>query len=267
MPPVTKLFAPDREEIASLDSWLSHAPPERGLTAWKDGESPKEQAKAWLRPGEPAVPEEVWAALDGLVEGGVDEVFARPAHPTLLDGAAAPRQHDLFACARRARETVLVVGVEATGAEGFDGLVADRLGPDAPEGERTRCNLLARALFGRDVVDEATGEVLDAELAGHGYGLWTAAVATIIEAQERGVDNVALVVHQFAPGAREDRSGDAVDWEAAVKANLEAYEAFAAALEAAGAVSFATEYVKPGTRLQVAWVESSMDRAAGGVSG
>jgi hypothetical protein len=262
------LFAPDREQIANLESWLSHAPPEHGRAAWQDGESAKEQAKAWLRPGAPAVPEELWSALAGLVDGGVDEVFARPEHPTILDGTARPRQHDMFACARRERETVLVVGVEAKGRDDFDGLVADRAASGVSADERARCNLLSRALFGRDVVDEGTGDVLDEGLGRHGHGLWTAAVGTIIEAQERGVDNVALVVHQFVPRDLGDgaHGGDTDAWASAIKANAEAFEAFAAALEAAGATSFETEYVKAGTRLRVVRVESPIDLSEPSVS-
>jgi hypothetical protein len=36
-----------------------------------DGYSAKEQAKAWLRSGSPAVPEELWSTLEPLVAGEV----------------------------------------------------------------------------------------------------------------------------------------------------------------------------------------------------
>ena len=264
MPPAAKLFAPDREEIASLESWVSHAPPEQGAADWKDGHSAKEQAKAWLRPGAPAVPEELWSALSGLVDGEVDEVFARPEHPTRLDDDALARQHDMFACARRGRDTVLVVGVEAKACEDFDGVVADRGASGPPSQERARCNLLSQALFGRDVFDEATGQILDQRLGRHGYELWSAAVGTVIEAQERGVETVALVVQQFVP---RDLATDAADtdaedrhrWESAIASNAQAFDAFAADLQAAGATSFETDHVRAGTRLHVVRVESPID--------
>ena len=60
MPPAARVFGPDREEIHDLDSWFTHAPPEKGLAQWRDRYSAKEQAKAWLRGGSPAVPQELW---------------------------------------------------------------------------------------------------------------------------------------------------------------------------------------------------------------
>src|SRR5262245_60293951 len=53
----TQLFGPDRHEIRDLDAWLDHAPPENGAAQWRDGYSAKEQAKAWLRAGDPSVPD------------------------------------------------------------------------------------------------------------------------------------------------------------------------------------------------------------------
>jgi hypothetical protein len=41
------------------------------------------------------------------------------------------------------------------------------------------------------------GGALDEDLASHGYQLWTATVGTVIEAQNRGVDEAIVVVHQF----------------------------------------------------------------------
>ena len=199
MPPPARLFAPDRAEIIDLDSWFSHAPPEGLGAQWKDGYSAKEQAKAWLRAGAPTVPDELWSAIVKLAPGEVDEVYGRPEHRTKLDNYGRDRQHDMFACARRNGTTVLVVGIEAKACECFDGIVADRAQFGPPSNKRARCNLLARALFGREVLDEATGDILDERLSRHGYQLWTAAIGTIIEAQQRGVDEAALVVQQFVP--------------------------------------------------------------------
>jgi hypothetical protein len=256
MPVPARLFGRDREEIRDLHSWYRHAPPEKGEAQWRDGYSAKEQAKAWLRSGSPAVPEEMWSALEPLVAADVDEVYGRPEHPTRLDRFSRARQHDLFACARSAGKTVLVVGVEAKACETFDGLVADRASAVAPSNKRARCNLLSQALFGREVLDERTGAILDPGLGRHGYQLWTAAVGTIIEAQERGKDRAVLVVHQFVP---RDRAGDGRNWSAALAANAAALDAFVADLEVAGAVSHRTEFVKPGTALEVVKVESAID--------
>lgn len=258
MSPGARLFGPDREEILDLDSWFLHAPPEKGMAQWRDGYSAKEQAKAWLRSGAPAVPEELWSALGNLVPGEVDEVYARPEHTTRLDNFSRARQHDLFACARRAGATVLVMGVEAKACESFDGIVADRAPAAPPSNRRARCNLLSRALFGRDVVDEENGDILDERLSRHGYQLWTAAVGTILETQQRGLDNAVLVVQQFVPSdlAAARLTGDTRDWSSALTANAEAVDAFVAHLQAEGSISHETDFVKSGTTLHIVKVQS-----------
>jgi hypothetical protein len=256
-----RLFGPDREEIHDLRSWFRHAPPEKGEAQWRDGYSAKEQAKAWLRTGSPAVPDELWSALEPLVTDEVDELYGRPEHTTRLDRFSRARQHDLFACARSAGKTVLVVGVEAKACERFDGIVGDRAAIAPLSEKRARCNLLSRALFGREVIDERTGAVLDERLSRHGYQLWTAAVGTIIEAQERGHDRAVLVVHQFVPRDPDAArlAGDTRNWSAAMTANAAAVDAFVAELRTTGSVSHRTEFVKPGTTLQVVKVESVID--------
>jgi hypothetical protein len=255
--PAVRIFGTDKDEITSLDAWFAHAPPEGGLAQWRDGYSAKEQAKAWLRPSRPAVPEEWWQAVGDLL-AATDEIYSRPEHQTRLDRYSGPRHHDLLACGRRDGTMTSVIGVEAKACEGFDGTVADRRTAAAPSNKRARCNLLARALFGRPVIEETTGELLDEELGSHGYQLWTAAVGTLIEAQSRGALDVVLVVHQFRPAdsAAARLTGDARDWDAALTANTAAISVFTGALAEAGGVSHQTEFVAAGTRLSVVEVDS-----------
>jgi hypothetical protein len=252
-----RLFGPDGEEIVDLDSWFLHAPPEKGLAQWKDGFSAKEQAKAWLRSGRPEMPHELWSALSALVPDA-DEVYGRPEHRTRLDVFSRPRQHDLFACLRRAGVMTTAIGVEAKACEDFDGRVGDRAASAAASKKRARCNLLARALFGREVFHEDSGEALDAELSAHGYQLWTAAVGTIIEAQKRDLTRAVLVVHQFRPRDLDAAvgSGDRRDWATALSENADAFDAFAKALDASGSTSHETEFVEAGTTLDLLKVES-----------
>jgi hypothetical protein len=87
------------------------------------------------------VPDELWSALRPLVDGDVDEFYARPEHTTRLDRFGRARQRDMVACARRAGQTVLVVGVAAKACEGFDGVVVDRAPATPPSNKRRRCNL------------------------------------------------------------------------------------------------------------------------------
>jgi hypothetical protein len=255
--PSARIFGPDREEIVDLRSWFDHAPPEKGEAQWRDGYSAKEQAKAWLRGGTPTVPAELWSVIRPIA-GDVDLVHARPEHRTRLDKFSRPRQHDLLACFRRDGSTTLLVGVEAKACENFDGHVRDRAAAVPPSKKRARCNLLARALFDREVFDEESGAILDARLADHGYQLWTAAVGTLIEAQQRDLEEAALVVHQFVPEDFKSAldAGDTRQWRAALEANEAAFESFRAALEAVGGSSFETPFVRGGTRLRVLKVEA-----------
>jgi len=255
-----RLFAPDREEIVDLDSWFEHAPPEKGLPQWKDGYSAKEQARAWLRLGRPSMPGELYSAVAHFAPDA-DEVYGRPEHQTCLDNYSRARQHDLFACLRRDGVMTAAVGIEAKACEGFDGTVGDRAAAGPPSKKRTRCNLLARALFGREVLDEDSGEVLDAVLGGHGYQLWTAAVGTVIEAQKRELARAVLIVHQFRPQTLDAPlgAGDKRDWVTALSKNAAAFDAFAAEFAASGSITRQTEFVKPGTTLDVVKVESYID--------
>jgi hypothetical protein len=97
--------------------------------------------------------------------------------------------------------------------------------------KRARCNLLARALFGREV-HEDSAELLDADLSAHGYQLWTAAVGTIIETQKRNLPGAVFVVHQFLPRDLDAAAGtgDRRDWATALNENADMFAAFAKAL-------------------------------------
>ena len=161
---------------------------------------------------------------------------------------------------RRDGDTVLVIGVEAKACETLDGTVADRATAAAPSNKRARCNLLSRALFGRSVMDEGTGEIIDASLATHGYQLWTAAVGTLIEAQQRGVDHAVLVIHRFRPSDLASPGlSDTRDWVSALDVSSRALKAFTADLAASGSSSHETEFVKAGTTLSVTEAESYIE--------
>ena len=119
----------------------------------------------------------------------------------------------------------------------------------------------ARALFGREVLDEDSGEILDADLSAHGYQLWTAAAGTIIEAQKRDLPRAVLVVHQFRPRDLDAAAGtgDTRDWATALSQNTDAFALFAQALEASGATSLKTDFIEAGTKIDVLKVESYVD--------
>ena len=96
-------------------------------------------------------------------------------------------------------------------------------------------------------------KVLDADLASHGYQLWTATVGTLIEAAKHGAEVAILVVHQFALETSGERSGsDRRDWAKALSDNDYALASFVATLTTTGeATSYATEFVPEGIALRV----------------
>lgn len=246
------------QPIRCLDDWFTHAPPAGGLNQWVDGYSAKEQAKAWLRSGSPAVPAELLEALRNVGVEDLESVTAYPEHETPLDqfgrGGKGNRNHDVLAIGKRTSGETVVIGIEAKACERFDGIVATRASVPAPSKQPHRANLLSRALFGCDVCDVDTGAVVDADLAAHGYQLWTAAVGTLIEASKHEATLAVLLVHQFEPDPL--RGPDARDrrrWGAALKSNERALSTFVAVLAATGeAISHPTEFVRGGIVLRVA---------------
>lgn len=247
----------DSETIGCLDGWYAHARPAGGWRQWVDGHSAKEQANAWLRDGSPAVPAEILAALEEVGVADVLSVTAYPEHETPLDrfgrGGRGNRNHDVLMIARRRSGATVVVGIEAKACEDFDGVVATRIAAAPPSNQPHRANLLARALFGRDVCDLDTGSVLSPDLAAAGYQLWTAAVGTLIEAAKHDVALAIVIVHQFAPDpASAVRPGDRRNWRGALADNNAALTTFAAAVEAAGGVSRSTEFVRAGIQIRIA---------------
>ena len=222
--PTVVVIGRDEKPILSLDDWFVHAPPAGGRKQWVDGYSAKEQAKAWMRDGSPAVPAEILVALEAAGMDDLEALTAYPEHETPLDrfgrGGTGNRNHDVFAVARCAGGQTVVIGIEAKACENFDGIVATRAAALAPSKRPHRANLLSRALFGRDVCDAETGAILAPDLAAHGYQLWTAAVGTLIEAAGHGAGLAVLIVHQFAPHPPGEISpGDERDWPTALANN------------------------------------------------
>jgi hypothetical protein len=199
--------------------------------------------------------------VPGLADARDAEVLALPEHKTRLDGFGRARQHDLLITVRDGGRVGAVVGVEAKACEPFDGVVADRAQHAPPSKRRARCNLMAQALFARDVMDEHTGEILDDALGAHGYQLWTATTGTIIEAQRAGAAVATVVFHQFRPAdlAAARAVGDTRAWDTALAKNERSLQAFIDALEEAGATTHQTPFVQAGTRIDVRRVQTLVD--------
>lgn len=248
----------DGREITDEQSWFEIAPPEKGNAQWRYGYSAKEQARSWLRGGRVACPDEILGPLEHLAAEPIEDLVGTPEAKTKLDNFGRARQHDLLLRANGGGRRLLVVGIEAKACEGFDGLVADRASAEPPSNKRARCNLMAQALFGRPVFDVDTGQILDSDLASHGYQLWTAAVGTLIEASDHPDATAVVMIQQFVP---ENPStgwddGDNRNWPEALQRNSEQFDRFARDLKDAGGVSHPTEWVEGGLRLELVKVES-----------
>lgn len=250
-----RLIGIDRAEITDLDSWFDHAPPEGGKSQWVDGYSAKEQAKAWLRPGRPAVPMEIEYALGLLGLSDVTQWTGYPEHRTKFDtygrGAYGRRHHDMLLLLGDPEKPLAVVGIEAKACEAYHGRVSESVVTAPPTKLPQRCNSLARALFGRDVCDADAQVVTDDALGNHGYQLWTASIGTITEAQTRGLSDAVFLVQQFVPGPPGPVIGDVRDWTKKLADNAAKLHEFQLAL-GPEPVTHETAFIRAGTRLHIA---------------
>jgi hypothetical protein len=249
-------------EIRDLDGWRDHARPAGGDLHWVDDYSAKEQAKAWLRPGHPEVPQEILVAVTAAGFGGLEQWTAHPEHATTLDeygrGGGGRRHHDMLILLGDPDAPVAVVGIEAKACETFGGLVSEQATAPPPSKLPARCNAMARALFGRPVVDEQRRELTDADLGAHGYQLWTGAVGTLREAQACQAPDALFLIHQFEPGAEPRASGDKRNWERQLAHNKTSIARFVDALGELPATSHETEFVEAGRGLHVLSVSSTI---------
>jgi hypothetical protein len=185
-------------EIRSLDDWLTHAGPKKGADQWEHGRSAMESARAWLRTGRPAVPEELSALLEGREEtAGFRPLYAIPELVTRLDEFRGEhRNHDLVVVGV-ARGGRTLLGIEAKADEAFGPPVGaylrsttTKVGSNLPE----RIRRLVRALFGSEALDR---DGIAGSFGSLGYQLLTALAGTLIEARRRFAEQAVLLVHEF----------------------------------------------------------------------
>ena len=183
--------------IESLDGWFEHAPPEGGERQWVDGHSAKEQAKAWLRRGQ-AEDARLRSNTPSACQGSPTLKPGRPTRSighgsTTLEGADGANAITT-SCWRLVSpvDPMQLWESKRRPAKVMTAPLETRAVTPPPSDLPGRCNLLARALFGRPVCDADGREIIDDELAEHGYQLWTGAVGTVREAQARGLSDAAL---------------------------------------------------------------------------
>src|SRR4051794_23324222 len=108
-------------EIRTVDDWLRYAGPKEGKAQWVHGRSAMESARAWLRTGEPALPEEIRSVLESGAGGTADfqPIYAIPELVTRLDEFPGEhRNHDLVVVGE-ARGGRTLIGIEAKADEAF----------------------------------------------------------------------------------------------------------------------------------------------------
>lgn len=204
----------EQRQITSVDEWLEWAGPLGGEKQWAEGRSAKEVAKAWLRPdGTVCVPPDLQALLvsnASLASFRVATVI--PELPTPLgDVPRGARRHDLVILGVDSSGRRTLVGVEAKADEPFDAPVSRRIAAaqaaaTAAEAEERedrsaqipRIERFAQALFGRGALgDDGVPDPLMGALP---YQLLAGLAGTLIEAEVRGAEQAAFVVHAFHSG-------------------------------------------------------------------
>lgn len=224
----------ERRKISTVKEWLQWAGPLRGEKQWADGRSAKEVAKAWCAEGIVSVPPDLQALLDSNATlGAFRAATVIPELSTPLgDVPRGARRHDLVILGLDSAGRKTLVGVEAKADEPFDAPVAKRIEQarnaaakaaaeqrEDASAQIPRIEMFARALLARDAftpdgeVDDVVGELP--------YQLLAGLAGTLIEAQRRGADQSAFVVHAF--------HSDTLDKER-VKANDAGFARFLTAL-------------------------------------
>lgn len=177
--------------IDSIGDWLCLAPPVKRAAHWRKGRSARELATAWLRPGRPALPEEL-AVL--LVSNPLTTFFAsglaRPEAELVLDEHEGnTRNADLLLHGTAAGGNVLIT-IEAKADESYGPYVHEALAGVAGKSASKlpdRIRALSELLFGPE---GEPGDPLRYQLL-HGLG------ATVLEALRTQADVAVFVIHVF----------------------------------------------------------------------
>jgi hypothetical protein len=133
-------------------------------------------------------------------------------HVTAFDGFAGEgRNHDLVVVGE-CHATPTLVAIEAKAAEPFgDPLqvtITRALARSKKSKVPQRLDLLAQAVRGKPAM--VPGQpIVDAEIAGLGYQLFTGAVGAVVEADRRHCKQAVLLVHRFVEPAPSVKQADA----------------------------------------------------------
>lgn len=165
--------------ITDCDTWKMHRPPKKPDIQWRDGRSAKELAR-FITNALPNMPMEIEKILKTFV--GESAVFDWDAeYVTKLPGSGEGRNHDAILY-----NDDIIVCIEAKADETLGNLIGEEI-KGASVNKLSRICSLLKLLFKDGFKDYNNLR----------YQLLTASAGTIIEAQERGVENAVLLVVVF----------------------------------------------------------------------
>lgn len=187
------LYSPNGQTITTLEEWLQYAPPKKREEHWKDYRSAKENARAWLRTGEPAMPQELAALMESRPETReFDYSTGYPENVIRLDDFRGEhRNSDITVHGRRGNDHI-VLDVEAKADESFGSQTVqqayDRSRQTPGSNGYARVQALCLAVFGCP---------LENRLSGLCYQLLYSLAAPVIEARARNAAICTLIIHEF----------------------------------------------------------------------
>lgn len=187
----------DGHPLLTLSDWESRAGP-KSANQWKDGRSAKESARAWLERSPQSVPLEVEETLTSHADfSPIEKWVAEPEARVPFDGLRGePPNIDVLVAIHDAMGPALLV-VEAKADEPFGDTVSKTV---ARARARAEANPRSR---GVERVEQLASAILGVaptgldEIGSIRYQLLTATAAGQAEAARRGMDRVALLVHEF----------------------------------------------------------------------
>jgi len=189
----TKMTLTNQEgrPIRTLEGWYALAPPKKPVLQWKDGRSAKECAKAWLRSGVPAVPEELLALLNThpLTQGFIGHRAAPEAIIRLDYLRGEHRNADMLLVGEAQGRKVLVT-VEAKVDEEFGSVLGEYYdaSPRPRSRVQDRIDGLVAAMFGKK---------LDEEIRALRYQLLHGTAETLAAAGNEDAEVAVFLVHVF----------------------------------------------------------------------
>jgi hypothetical protein len=180
------------EAILSVDDWFLKAPPKKGALQWQDYRSAKELARSWFRSPLASPPQELLRWMqDSFPSEAATLTEAHPEYVIRLDDYPGEHRNADLVILGTLGPKKLFISMEAKADEPFGDLIGEYFDSRiaVPRSKApARIAALVRAIFNSE---------LDAGIRPLRYQLLHAVAATLIEAQQRGAEVAAFLVHEF----------------------------------------------------------------------